>query len=58
LSNDYIVDEIDRKILYTSIGTKMKDRYRKKGRHLKEMFKLKTLQEKELLFFAQEKGFV
>lgn len=69
VSNDLLLDYIDRKLLYElSIGTKMKELpnilplsiagIEKRKRHLKEIFNVNTTDDKELLLIAREKGFV
>lgn len=69
ISNDFILDDIDRKLLYElSIGTMMKDlpeilllslpAIEKRKRHLKEIFNAKSVNDKELLQKAKEKGFI
>lgn len=68
-SNDLILDQIDRKILYElSVGTKTKDLsnfmplsyagIEKRKRHLKEIFKIENADDRELLEVAREKGFI
>ncbi|WP_299338708.1 response regulator [uncultured Psychroserpens sp.] len=69
VTNDFLLDNIDRKILYElSIGTKMKDLpsilplsiagIEKRKRHLKHIFNIKSPDDKELLLKAKEKGFI
>ncbi|AUC77545.1 response regulator [Olleya sp. Bg11-27] len=69
VANDFILDNIDRKILYElSIGTRMKDLpnllplsiagIEKRKRHLKQIFNIKSPDDRELLFIAREKGFI
>lgn len=69
VASDFILDNIDRKILYElSIGTRMKDLpnilplsiagIEKRKRHLKNIFNTKQPDDKELLFIAKEKGFI
>ncbi|MEM5566945.1 DNA-binding response regulator [Psychroserpens sp. AS72] len=69
VANDFILDDIDRRILYElSIGTRMKDLpniiplsiagIEKRKRHLKHIFNIHTVEDKELLFVAKEKGFI
>jgi DNA-binding NarL/FixJ family response regulator len=69
VSNDFLLDNIDRKLLYElSIGTRMKDLpailplsiagIEKRKRHLKEIFNIKSVEDKELLIIAKEKGFI
>ena len=67
--NNYLLDHIDRKILYElSIGTRMKDLpdiiplsiagIEKRKRHLKQVFNVISPNDKDLLQVAKEKGFV
>lgn len=69
VSNDFLLDNIDRKLLYElSIGTRMKDLpailplsiagIEKRKRHLKQIFNIKSVEDKELLIIAKEKGFI
>lgn len=69
VSNDFLLDNIDRKLLYElSIGTRMKDLpailplsiagIEKRKRHLKQIFNIKSVEDKELLIRAKEKGFI
>ncbi|TYP74365.1 response regulator [Aquimarina intermedia] len=69
VSNDFLLDNIDRKILYElSIGTKMKDLpnilplsiagIEKRKRQLKQIFNIISSDDKELLHIAKEKGFI
>jgi DNA-binding NarL/FixJ family response regulator len=69
VSNEFLLDSIDRKILYQlSIGTKMKELpimiplsiagIEKRKRLLKQVFNTKTSDDRELLFYAKEKGFI
>jgi len=69
ISSDFILDEIDRKLLYElSLGTRMKDLPKilfltiagieKRKRHLKKIFNVKTPDDKSLLLKAKEKGFI
>lgn len=69
VANDFLLDDIDRKILYElSIGTRMKDLpdilplsiagIEKRKRHLKHIFNIKSSEDKELLHMAKEKGFI
>jgi DNA-binding NarL/FixJ family response regulator len=69
VANDFILDNIDRKLLYElSLGTRMKDLpsilplsiagIEKRKRHLQEIFNIKGGGDKELLFVAKEKGFI
>ena len=69
ISNDFLLDKIDRKLLYElSIGTMMKDlpevlflslaAVEKRKRHLKQIFDVQSPYDKELLLKAKEKGFI
>lgn len=69
VSNDFLLDDIDRKILYElSIGTKMKDLpntiplsiagIEKRKRQLKQTFNISSSDDKNLLAIAKEKGFI
>ena len=69
VANDFLLDSIDRKILYElSIGTRMKDLpdilplslpgIEKRKRILKHIFNTETTYDKELLIKAKEKGFI
>jgi DNA-binding NarL/FixJ family response regulator len=69
VANDFLLDNIDRKILYElSIGTRMKDLpnvlplsiagIEKRKRHLKDLFNIKSVDDRELLVIAKEKGFI
>ncbi|MGJ8746101.1 response regulator [Polaribacter sp.] len=69
ISNNFLLDDIDRKILYElSIGTKMKELpemiplslagIEKRKRHLKQIFNITASDDKELLYLAKEKGFI
>lgn len=69
VSNDFLLDDIDRKILYElSIGTKMKDLpntiplsiagIEKRKRQLKQTFNISSSDDKNLLAVAKEKGFI
>ncbi len=69
VSNDMLLDDIDRKILYElSIGTKMKElpgivllsinAIEKRKRHLKHVFGVKSTEDRELIHSAKEKGFI
>lgn len=69
IANEFLLDNIDRKILYElSIGTRMKDLpsilplsmagIEKRKRHLKHIFDVKNLDDKVLLLIAKEKGFI
>ena len=69
VSSDLILDQIDRKILFElSIGTRMKDLpnvvplsipgIEKRKRHLKQIFGIKSADDRELVLVAKEKGFI
>lgn len=69
LSNDFVIDTIDRTILYElSIGAKTKDlpnvvhlsikAIEKRKRRLKEIFNMKSSDDKELILAAKERGFI
>lgn len=69
VANDFLLDSIDRRILYElSIGTKMKDLpevlplsiagIEKRKRHLKDVFNINSSDDKELILMAKEKGFI
>jgi DNA-binding NarL/FixJ family response regulator len=69
VANDFLLDNIDRRILYElSIGTRMKDLpdilplsiagIEKRKRHLKQVFNITTSDDKELLLVTKEKGFI
>lgn len=69
VSNDFLLDDIDRKLLYElSIGTMMKDlpkilsrslpALEKRKRHLKQIFEAESPYDKELISIAKEKGFI
>jgi len=69
ISGDYLLDKIDRQLLYElSIGTKMKDLpnvlpmsiagIERRKRQLKEMFNVQDNEDRELILKAQEKGFI
>lgn len=69
VSSDMLLDDIDRKILYElSIGTKMKElpnivllslnAIEKRKRHLKHVFDVKNIDDRELITSAKEKGFI
>lgn len=69
VTNDMLLDNIDRKILYElSIGTLMKNLpnvvplsmagIEKRKRHLKNIFNIKSGNDKGLIFLAKEKGFI
>lgn len=68
-NNDFVLDKMDRMLLYQlSIGTKVKDLpeiiplslagVEKRKRQIKELFNLKTNDDKELINTAKEKGFI
>ncbi|WP_025742957.1 response regulator [Aquimarina pacifica] len=69
VANDFLLDDIDRKLLYElSIGSKMKDLpdvlplsiagIEKRKRHLKNIFNVQNENDRELLIKAKEKGFI
>lgn len=69
VANDFLLDNIDRRILYElSIGTKMKDLpdilplsiagIEKRKRQLKNIFSIDSLDDRELLAIARNKGFI
>lgn len=70
VSNNFLLDDIDRKLLYElSIGTMMKDLpntlllsiagIEKRKRHLKQIFDVEeSVNDKQLLLKAREKGFI
>lgn len=69
VSNDFLLDNIDRRLLYElSKGTKMKSLpdilplsiagIEKRKRNLKEIFNVKGTDDRELLYMAKEKGFI
>jgi DNA-binding NarL/FixJ family response regulator len=69
VSNDFILDDIDRKILYElSLGAKTKElpnivmlsinAIEKRKRHLKHVFDIKNADDRELIVIAKEKGFI
>ncbi len=69
VSNDYLLDDIDRKIIYElSIGTKTKDLpaqvplsitgIEKRKRLLKQIFDIDGTDDRELILVAKEKGFI
>lgn len=69
ISNEFLLDNIDRKILYElSIGTKTKDLQNvvplsipgieKRKRHLKQIFNTQSSDDRELILIAKEKGFI
>lgn len=69
VSNDFLLDDIDRRLLYElSLGTKTKDLpnilplsiagIEKRKRHLKDILNLKNSDDKELIVSAKEKGFI
>lgn len=68
-ANDLLLDDLDRKILYElSIGTRMKELpevlplsiggIEKRKRRLKEIFNIKSGEDKELILVAKSKGFI
>ena len=69
VANDFLLDNIDRRILHElSIGTKMKDLpdiiplsiagIEKRKRQLKHIFNIDSLDDRELLAIARNKGFI
>jgi DNA-binding NarL/FixJ family response regulator len=69
ISNEFVLDDIDRKMLHEiSLGTKMKDfpkilplsiaGIEKRKRRLRELFDVKTSSDRELLQLARDKGFI
>ena len=69
LSTEFVLDRVDRKILYElSVGTKMKDLpstlplsiagIEKRKRHLKEIFDVVKKDDRELLKKAKDSGFI
>ncbi len=69
VSNDYLLDDIDRKIMYElSIGTKTKDlpkivslsmpAIEKRKRQLKAIFSIESSDDRDLILTAREKGFI
>lgn len=69
ISSDYLLDDLDRKILYElSIGTRMKELPKviplsptaidKRKRHLKHIFGINSPDDRELICTAKEKGFI
>lgn len=69
VSSDYLLDDIDRKILYElSIGTKTKDLpamvplslagIEKRKRLLKQIFHIEGSDDRELILVSKEKGFI
>lgn len=69
VSNDFLLDNIDRQLLYElSIGTKMKNLpnvlplsiagIEKRKRNLKQIFNVNSVEDKELIQIAKDKGFV
>lgn len=69
LSNEFVLDRVDRKILYElSVGTKTKDLpstlplsiagIEKRKRHLKEIFDVVKKDDRELLKKAKDSGFI
>ncbi len=68
-SNDFVLDQFDRQILYElSLGTKMKDMpntialslpsIEKRKKNLKELFNIESSEDRELILVAKEKGFL
>jgi DNA-binding NarL/FixJ family response regulator len=69
VTNDYLIDDIDRKIIYElSIGTRMKDlpnnvplsitAIEKRKRHIKQLFGVNSSDDKDLILIARDKGFI
>lgn len=69
VSNDYLIDDIDRKIIYElSIGARMKDlpdlvmlsitAIEKRKRQIKQLFGINSPDDKDLILIAKEKGFI
>ena len=69
VSSEYIVDNLDRKILYElSIGTMVKDMpnmiplslagIKKRKNHLRKVMGTHSMNDQELIFIAKEKGFI
>lgn len=69
ISNEFIIDDYDRKILFElSLGAKTKDILKivplskaaidKRKAHLKEIFDIKSSEDRELIKIAKEKGFI
>ncbi|WP_075340647.1 response regulator [Tenacibaculum agarivorans] len=69
VSNDYFIDDVDRKIMYQiSIGTMTKDlpdiihlslaAIEKRKRQLKKILAIESSDDRELIFVAKEKGFI
>lgn len=69
ISNDFILDNIDRRLLYElSLGTKMKELpevlplsiagIERRKRNLKMLFNVENQGDKELVLIAKEKGFI
>lgn len=69
ISNEHIIDDIDRQLLYElSIGTKMKELpnilpmsmagIEKRKRQLKEIFDIQQKDDRDLILLAKEKGFI
>ncbi len=69
VTSDYLLDDLDRKIIYElSIGTKTKDlpkviplsitAIEKRKRHLKSIFDIDGSEDRELILAAKEKGFL
>lgn len=69
VSNDFLLDNIDRQLIYElSIGTKMKNLpevlplsiagIEKRKRHLKQIFNVSGVDDKELIQVARDKGFI
>ncbi len=69
VSKDYIIDDIDRKIIHElSIGTRMKDlpnsvplsitAIEKRKRQIKQLFGVNSSDDKDLILMARDKGFI
>ncbi|WP_157926216.1 response regulator [Tenacibaculum maritimum] len=67
--SDHVIDDLDRKILYElSIGTKMKNlpdvvplsitAIERRKREIKKMFSISSLDDRDLILTAREKGFI
>ncbi len=69
ISNDYLIDDIDRKIIHElSIGTRMKDlpnsvplsitAIERRKRQIKQLFGVNSADDKDLILMARDKGFI
>jgi len=69
VSNDFLLDKIDRQLLFElSVGTKMTELpdilmmslrgLHKRKEHLKEIFDIKGREDRDLILVAKEKGFI